>query len=97
MYEQLQKEEIQMSYTVEDFKREVILNSLHTLSTEERLKGLRPEERLKGLHPEDVLNVYRPEERLKGLRLEDRLKGLEPEDIEVLKNLLMNKDKIEKT
>jgi hypothetical protein len=62
MYEQLQKEEIQMSYTVEDFKREVIMNSLHTLSTEERLKGLRPEERLKGL---------RPEERLKGLRPED--------------------------
>jgi len=54
MYELLQKEEIQMSYTVEDFKREVIINSLHTLSIEERLKGLRPEERLKGLQPEDI-------------------------------------------
>jgi hypothetical protein len=44
MYELLQKEEIQMSYTVEDFKREVIINSLHTLSIEERLKGLQPED-----------------------------------------------------
>ena len=57
------------------------MNSLHTLSAEERLKGLRPEERLKGLQPEERLNGLRPEERLKGLR---------PEDIEILKNLLMN-------
>ena len=81
MYEQLQKEEIQMSYTVEDFKREVILKSLHTLSTEERLKGLRPEDRLKGLRPEDRLKGLRPEDRLKGLRPEDRLKGINPEDV----------------
>jgi len=51
-----------MSYTVEDFKREVIMNSLHTLSTEERLKGLRPEERLKGLRPEDRLKGLQPED-----------------------------------
>ena len=62
MFQRFEKEGIQMSYTVEDFKREVLLKNLPSLSVEDRLKGLRPEDRLKGLRPED---------RLKGLRRED--------------------------
>ena len=89
MYNQLKKEGIEMSYTVEDFKREVVKNSLHELSveerldglsTEDRLRGLRPEDRLRGLRPEDRLRGLSPEDRLRGLRPEDRLKGLRPED-----------------
>jgi len=39
MYHQFKKEGIQMSYTVEDFKREVAKKTLHTLSVEDRLEG----------------------------------------------------------
>ena len=78
-----------MSYTVEDFKREVLKKSLPSLSVQERLEGLRaedvlnvfrPEKLVKKMRAEDVLNVFRPEERLKGLR---------PEDIEILKSIFM--------
>ena len=62
MYHRLKKEGIQMSYTVEDFKREVAKKTLHTLSVEDRLKGLRPEDRLKGLRPEDRLKGLQPED-----------------------------------
>jgi len=89
MFQRFEKEGIQMSYTVEDFKREVLLKNLPSLSVEDRLKGLRPEDRLKGLRPEDRLKGLRPEDRLKGLRPEDRLKGLRREDIEILKSLLL--------
>jgi len=89
MLQRLEKEGIQMSYTVEDFKREVLKKSLPSLSVKERLEGLRaedvlsvfqPEKLLKGMRPEDVLNRFRPE---------DRLKGLQPEDIEILKSIFM--------
>jgi hypothetical protein len=89
MFQRFEKEGIQMSYTVEDFKREVLKKSLPSLSVQERLEGLRaedvlnvfrPEKLVKKMRPEDVLNVFRPEERLKGLRPEERLKGLRPEE-----------------
>ena len=51
-----------MSYTVEDFKREVVKNSLHELSVEERLDGLSTEDRLRGLRPEDRLKGMKPED-----------------------------------
>ena len=80
MFQRFKKEGIQMSYTVEDFKREVLKKSLPSLSVQERLEGLRAE---------DVLSVFRPEKLLKGMRPEDRLKGLQPEDIEILKSIFM--------
>jgi hypothetical protein len=51
-----------------------------SLTTEERLEGLRPEERLQGLRPEEILARLRPDERLQGLRPEERLQGLRPEE-----------------
>jgi hypothetical protein len=67
-----QEEGIKMSYTEKDFKRDVALDIIGFLSTEERLQGLRPEERLQGL---------RPEERLQGLQAEQILKNLSAEEI----------------
>ncbi len=73
-------EGIAMSYTIEDFKREVREEFLASLTLEERLEGLPTEERLKGLPPEERLKGLPPEERLKGLPPEERLKGLPPEE-----------------
>lgn len=47
-----------MSYTIEDFHRDLIKEYLHLLP---------PEERLKGLPPESIFQQFSPEERLKGL------------------------------
>jgi len=81
MYQRLKEEGIQMSYTVEDFKREVAKNSLHTLSVKDRLEGLRPEDVFNMFQPEDRLRGLGPEDRLRGLGPEDRLRGLRPEDV----------------
>ena len=58
-----------MSYTIEDFHRDIALKMLPQLPPEERLRGLPPEERLRGLPPE---------ERLRGLSKEElaRLRAL---------------------
>ena len=53
---------------------------LETLTTEERLSGLKPEERLLGL---------KPEERLSGLKLEDVAKAFKPEEKKRLIKLLV--------
>ncbi len=86
--EKYTKEEVFMTYTMEDFDREVkeyvlkslakeeIDNLLKGLSPEERSKGLGLEDRLKGLEPEDI------EEYLRGLSIEERLEGMKPEVIE---------------
>jgi hypothetical protein len=58
LYELYLTQGVIMSYTIEDFHRDLIKEYLYLLPPEERLKGLPPEERLKGLPPE---------ERLKGL------------------------------
>ncbi len=62
-----------MSYTIEDFQREM---------KEKMLKSMTPEERLKGLKPEEILKWLKPEEILKWLKPEEILKWLKPEDIE---------------
>ncbi|WP_295385494.1 hypothetical protein [uncultured Thiodictyon sp.] len=84
-----------MSYTVDDFKRDtwrLMLKDLSSVSaeergalleqmdTEDRLSGLSPEERLRGLPPEERLRGLPPEERLRGLPPEERLRGLPPEE-----------------
>jgi len=78
------KEKQEMMRSIEDMV-------LDRISTERRLKGLRPEDRLKGLRPEDRLKGLRPEDRLEGLRPEDRLKGLDINIIEAYLNSLKKK------
>jgi hypothetical protein len=74
-----EEEGLNMSYTEQDFIRDIAFDTIGYLTVEERLKGLRPEERLQGLGPE---------ERLQGLRPEERLQGLGQEEIEQIKTYL---------
>ena len=68
-----------MSYTFQDFRRDLARETLPELTPEERLRGLPPEDRLRGLPPEDLV---------RGLRTEGRLRGLSDEDVAQLKDLL---------
>ncbi len=71
LYRLYHLEGIPMSYTVEDYKREVKEEALSWLTPEERLKGLTPEERLKGLPPEEILKVLSREELLRRFSREE--------------------------
>jgi len=75
-------EGLDMPYTIEQFKKDVVLDYLDELPPEDRLKGLTVEERLKGLPAEERLKGLPAEERLKGLPAKERLKGLPAEVIE---------------
>jgi hypothetical protein len=86
MYEQYIGEEVFMSYTMENFRRdskryflakvkENPAELLQELSPEERLKGLSPEDRLKGLSPDDFIKRLSPE---------DLIKRLSPEVLDAL-------------
>jgi hypothetical protein len=46
-----------MSYTFEDFRRDVARKMLPELLPEERLRGLPPEERLRGLSKEELARL----------------------------------------
>ncbi len=78
-------EEVFMTYTMEDFNREIkdeVLRSLTEKDIEDLLERLGPEERLRGLGPEEVLKVLGTEKLLKALNPEELLKVLKPEEIE---------------
>jgi hypothetical protein len=47
---------VEMSYTVEDFRRDYAREHLHQLTPQERMEGLPAEERLRGLPLEERLN-----------------------------------------
>lgn len=53
LFEQYQREGINMPYTMEDFRREYVKDHLKDLTPEERLQGLSPHEVFKGLTPEE--------------------------------------------
>ena len=75
-----------MSYSIEDFQRDYLLDNLDKLSSEDILTRLTTE---------DILTRLTPEDRLKGLNRKDLLKSLKSwkrEEIELLfKELLENK------
>ncbi|QTA86426.1 hypothetical protein [Desulfonema magnum] len=76
-----------MPYTMEDYRRDYLLEHMHKLPPEERLKGLSSEDLLKRLSKNDLL---------KGLSKNDLLKSvkerLTPEEIEAcLKELRQQK------
>ena len=81
LYHGYQYEGLNMSYTIEDFHKEVLADCLANCSVEERLAGLRPEEVLRQYKPEEVLRQYKPEERLAGLNIKERLEGLSQQEI----------------
>jgi hypothetical protein len=64
-------EGIKMPYTMEDFRKDFVINNLNILSPDDVLKKYSPDDRLKGLSPDDVLKRYSPDDRLKGLSAEE--------------------------
>lgn len=64
---QYKLEGLEMPYTLEDAKRELIDFYVSEATPEQRLKGLPPEELSKRLSPEQRLKGLQPEQRLKGL------------------------------
>ncbi len=54
LFDNYQLEGVQMSYTIEDFRRDVTREHIDLLSTDERLRGLPPEERLRSLSAEEI-------------------------------------------
>jgi hypothetical protein len=83
LVEKYRKEGLEMSYTMEDFRRDFAREHLQELVkglTAEQLRALLPpEERVKGLSPEQLRALLPPEERVAGLSPEQRLAGLSPE------------------
>ncbi|OSO89375.1 hypothetical protein B7O87_11865, partial [Cylindrospermopsis raciborskii CENA303] len=67
-----------MTYTLEQFKKDFVINHLRDIPTEEVLKQYSPEE----------IKQYSPKEVLKQYSLQDLLEGLSPETLERLAIIL---------
>ena len=84
---------IKMTYTVEDFKRDLpkeILGMMsdeyralliEELSADEMIQHLSPGERIKGLSPDERIKGLSTDERIKGLSTDELVKGLDAEGI----------------
>ncbi len=73
LYQLYLKEEIDMSYTFEEFHRDYTMPFIESLPMEVRLKGIPPDEMFK---------QFSPSERLQGLAPSERLQGLTRDEIE---------------
>lgn len=87
LFERYREEGLSMSYTMEDFEREVKEEMLAKMTLKERLEGLSPEQRMQGLPPEQRMQGLPPEvieQYLKSLKSESPPKteenGAENED-----------------
>lgn len=67
LFENYQLENIDMSYTLQDFQKDYVRDHLNLLSPDEVLQRYSPEEVLKRYSPEDIVNHLSPAE-LKRLR-----------------------------
>ncbi len=76
-----------MPYTIEDYRRDYVLEHLDRLSPDDILKKVKIDELLKRLSADD---------RLKGLPPDERLKGLSPDEIEAYLKKLKRKKKSRK-
>lgn len=72
LFEGFEKEGINVSYTMEDFRRDFTKQNLKELTPEERLRGLSPEERLRGLSPQEIESYLK---RIKGNMSSGKRKG----------------------
>jgi len=67
-----QKERIiAMSYTLEDYRRDLKERALKMMTREDVLKAFPAEELLRGLSAEEIFRKFSPEERLRGLSAEE--------------------------
>jgi hypothetical protein len=60
LFENYQQERIDMTYTVQDFQKDYVLDHLNIVSADEVLKRYSPDERLKDLSPDDILKNLSP-------------------------------------
>ena len=81
LFEKYQQERIDMTYTVQDFQKDYVLDHLNIVSADEVLKRYSPDEVLKRYSPDEVLKRYSSDERLKDLSPDERLKDLSPDEI----------------
>ncbi len=81
LYASYRAEGLEMPYTLEDYKKDLLDEVVKVLPAKEVLGKFRPEERLQGLRPEERLRGLRPEERLQGLRPEEVLARYRPEEV----------------
>jgi hypothetical protein len=87
-------EGLNMPYTIEDFRREILeeaIEKVKTLPKDEQkrvLAHLPPEIRLEGLDPKDRLAGLDAKDRLAGLDPKDRLAGLSCEELNELRKLI---------
>ncbi|OSO88103.1 hypothetical protein B7O87_14320 [Cylindrospermopsis raciborskii CENA303] len=77
-----------MTYTLEQFKKDFVINHLREIPTEEVLKQYSLEEVLKQYSSEEVLKQYSPKEVLKQYSPQEFLEGLSPETLEHLAIIL---------
>ena len=84
LFEIYQQEEIDMSYTIQDYQREYVRDHLNLLPTEEVLKRYSAEEVLKRYSAEEVLKRYSAEEVLKRYSADDLLDKLSPDVLKAM-------------
>ncbi len=77
-----------MPYTFEDFKRDYVLEHIHKLPLDDRLKGLSPDDRLKGMSADDLLKNLSADDLLKCLSM------LSPEEKKAFAEKLLKPDMI---
>ena len=81
LFEYYQQERMNMSYTVEDYKKDFVREHLNLLSTDDRIKDLSPDDVLKRYSPDEVLKRYSPDEVLKRYSPDEVLKRYSPDDL----------------
>jgi hypothetical protein len=91
LFEYYQQERMNMSYTVEDYKKDFVREHLNLLSTDDRIKDLSPDDVLKRYSPDEVLKRYSPDEVLKRYSPDDLINNLSPEYLKALLEKLENK------
>ena len=84
LFEKYQQERIDMTYTVQDFQKDYVLDHLNIVSADEVLKRYSPDEVLKRYSPDERLKDLSPDERLKDLSPDEILGNLSPESLKIL-------------
>ena len=74
-------EGIKVSYTFEDFHKDMAQEYVHLLSPEVRLHGLSPDKVLSYYKPDEVLSHYKPDEVLSHYKPDERLRGLQSDEV----------------
>ncbi len=82
LFENYQQEKIDMTYTVQDFQKEYVLDHLNLLS---------PDVVLKRYSPEDVVKNFSSDDLLKNYSADEILSNLSPESLKILMEKLAQK------